>query len=334
MKTLLIGLIAAGAVAGPVAQAQAPAPAGAAPTAPAQIREPPSNLQLGLNADRFIGDPARSVTRISRDAIMTRAILTAGDPSQPGPDGAVLRYRREVVLGAIQPGEATPLSVVPDQQILYVTHGEGRLDDGGRSWELKPGYAVLIPPGATHRLSSVGGDPLEMIMMSTASPPTPAGGEILVRDTSKILYIEQGVHWTNMSKSPFSDLGERFLIVYMGPMTLAGAHAHTPDTEEGWVKITDGPTFMQVGSEIRRWPANVGLLSPNNNQTVHAAINTGDKVEAWFYFQGRPASAPQAPTGNTAPAYGGRHWTAEIAQSAIDATVSPRPLAVAPAKRH
>jgi len=154
-----------------------------------------------------------------------------------------------------------------------------------------------------------------------------------VRDTAKILYIEQGVHWTNMSKSPFSDLGERFLIVYMGPMTVAGAHAHTPETEEGWVKITDGPTFMQVGSEIRRWPANVGLLSPNNGQTVHAAINTGDKVESWFYFQGRPATAPQAPTNGPRSPLGGRVWTPEIAQSAIDATVAPHALTAAPAKR-
>lgn len=328
MKTLLLSLLATAAVVGGAVQAQTPPPA-----APALIREPPSNLQVGLNADRFIGDPGRSVTRISRDAIMTRAILTAGDPSQPGPDGAVLRYRKDVVLGAIQPGEFSSLATVPEQQILYVTHGLGRLDDGVRAWDLKPGYAILIPPGASHRLSSVGGDPLEMIMMSTASPPTPAGGEILVRDTSRILYIEQGVHWTNMSKSPFSDLGERFLIVSMGPMTIAGAHAHTPETEEGWVKITDGPTFMQVGSEIRRWPAGVGLLSPNNGQTVHAAINTSDTVESWFYFQGRPASAPPAPTNAPPPPFGGRRWTPEIAQSAIDATVAPHPLAAAPAKR-
>jgi mannose-6-phosphate isomerase-like protein (cupin superfamily) len=335
MKTLMLSLLVATALGGAV-QAQTP-PAASTPApavAPAQIREPPSNLQMGLDADRFIGDPARSVTRISRDAIMTRKILTAGDPSQPGPDGAVLRYRKEVVLGAIQPGESSTLSSVPEQQIIYVTHGEGRLDDGGKAWDLKPGYAILIPPGATHRLSSVGGDPLEMIMMSTASPPTPAGGEILVRDTAKILYIEQGVHWTNMSKSPFSDLGERFLIVYMGPMTIAGAHAHTPETEEGWVKITDGQTFMQVGSEIRRWPAGMGLLSPNNSQTVHAAINTSDTVESWFYFQGRPASPPQAPTNGPRPALGGRIWTPQIAQSAIDATVASHPLsAAAPAKR-
>ncbi len=333
MKTLLLGLLAATALGGAV-QAQAPAPPAAAPaSAPALIREPPSNLQTGLDADRFIGDPARSVTRIARDAIMTRKILTAGDPGQPGPDGAVLRYRKEVVLGTIQPGEASTLGGVPEQQIIYVTHGLGRLDDGAKAWDLEPGYALLIPPGVVHRLASVGDAPLEMIMMSTASPPTPAGGEILVRDTAKILYIEQGVHWTNMSKSPFSDLGERFLIVSMGPMTVAGAHAHTPETEEGWVKITDGPTFMQVGSEIRRWPANVGLLSPNNGQTVHAAINTSDTVESWFYFQGRPATAPQAPTNGPRPPLGGRVWTPEIAQSAIDATVAPHALAAAPAKR-
>ena len=333
MKTLMFGLVAVAMLGGSVS-AQTPAPV-SGPVASAVIREPPSNLQLGLNADRFIGDPARSITRISRDVIMTRTILSAGDPGQPGPDGAVLRYRKQVALGVIQPGEATPLSAVPDQQIIYVTKGEGRLDDGARRWDLKPGYAILLPANAINRLSSTGADPLEMIMMSTASPPTPAGGEILVRDVAKLLYIEQGVHWNNMSKSPFSDLGERFLIVYLAPTSVAGAHAHTPETEEGWVKITDGSAFMQVGSELRPWPAGVGLLAPNNGQTVHAAINTGHTVEAWFYFQGRPASAPQPPAAAPPAVIGGRRWTPEIAQSALDATVAPEamPGPVAPAKR-
>jgi hypothetical protein len=71
------------------------------------------------------------------------------------------------------------------------------------------------------------------------------------------------------------------------------------------VKITDGPAIMRLGSEIRRWPALTGLLSPNNNDTVHAAFNLSDtETQSWFYFGGRPASAgpPTAPNAPTGPA--------------------------------
>ena len=79
---------------------------------------------------------------------------------------------------------------------------------------------------------------------------------------------EQNVHWSNMSKYVF--LGpdglyenDHVLLVYMGPMTIAGPHAHTPPQEEIWTKVSDGPAIMQVGSEIRNWtPKHVGARAP------------------------------------------------------------------------
>ena len=331
MKHLMFGLMAA-ALAG-AAGAQ-PAPA----SGPAPIRETPSNAALGVSADRYIGDPSRSVTWISRDAILTRAILTPGDPSKPGPGGAALRFRKEVDLGIIQPGESTPLATVPEQQLVYVSKGEGRLDDGAQAWDLKPGSVFIVPPGARHRLASTGPDPLQMIMLSTPAALATAVNQIVVRDVSKVLYTEQNVHWSNHSKAPFSDFGERFLVVYMGPMTVAAYHSHPPEFEEGWVKITDGATLMQLGSEIRRWPANVGILSPNNSAVIHNAINPTESVQAWFYFQGRPAGAPAGPPANAAPpapppiipggpaANGRRYNTPEIAASAAASTVPSHPL--------
>ncbi len=300
-------------------------------SAPTLVREPPSNLQMAIDVDRFIGDPAKSITRISRETIMTRTILSAGDPDKPGRAGAVLRYRKEVVLGTMQAGESTPLSTMPEQQVIYVKGGQGRIDDGTQYWDLKDGLVILIPPNRPHRLTNTGTGPLKMIMMSALprAGVTSVPG-ILVRDVSKILYIEQGVHWTNLSKSPLTDAGERFLIVYMGPHSIAGPHAHTPETEEGWVKITDGPALMQLGSEIRPWNADVGLLSPNNNQTVHAAINLSDEVQAWFYFQGMGPNSPPPPGPAPAPTNGRPPVNPAIPKSAVDATIPGKPLVVAP----
>jgi mannose-6-phosphate isomerase-like protein (cupin superfamily) len=303
---------------GSAPHAQAPAAQAADQPVP---REPPSNLQTGIYVDRYIGDASQSITRIARDTIMTRAILTAGDPLVPGPNGAVLRYRKEVVLGTMQPGEATALDGQPEQQVIYVEGGTGRIDDGEHYWALREGLVLLIPANARNRFTATGDQPLRMLMMSEpAHTDEKAARTILVRDLSKILYVEQGVHWTNLSKAPFTDVGERFLIVYMGPRTIAGPHAHTPETEEGWVKISEAPAWMQIGSEIRPWKANMGMIAPPNGQSVHAAINTSDAMQAFFYFATMPRPTP--PPG--APAR--RPVSPVFEQSAVRATVAPSPL--------
>ena len=161
-----------------------------------------------------------------------------------------------------------------------------------------------------------------------SAPPVAPG--IVVRDVRKMQYVEQGAHWNNMSKGPFSDLGERFLIVYLTPMSTAGAHAHDENTDEAWVKITDGPALLQMGSEVRWWDANVGMMAVPNRQTIHAATNLGDKIQAWFYFAGTgPSSPPQPrpPQPSRAP------LNPTIAQSVLDSTIAGRPLDPAPAKR-
>ena len=292
------------------------------PGTPPVPREPPSNLQAGIDMNRYIGDPSRAITRIARDTIMTRDVLTTGDPLQPGANGALLRFRKEVVVGTMMPGEATALAAMPDQQLIYVEGGTGRIDDGARYWDLREGLVLLLPANVANRFTATGEQPLKMLMMTEpAHTDAKATKTILVRDLAKILYIEQGAHWTNLSKSPFSDVGERFLIVYMGPRSIAGPHAHTAQQEEGWVKLTDAPAWMEIGSEIRPWTQNMGMIAPPNGQTVHAAINTSDRIQAFFYFATFPPAPPPPPgTPPRAP------QNPVFEQSAIAATIAARPL--------
>lgn len=331
MNKVALGLLLA-AFAAP-ALAQAPAPA--TPAAPANntVREPQSNLQTGANPDRFIGDPANNVSRVKRDIMLTKTILSAGDPSSAGADGAVLRYRKEVSLDTLQPGESTNLTRQAEQQIVFVKGGEGTLDDGARAWDLRSGFIALIPANQANRIANTGATPLTMVTLTGAASvggasPTPG---VLVRDTAKVLYVEQGVHWNNLSKAPFADLGEPVLIVNLGPLSIAGPHAHPPAWEEGWVKLTDGPALIQIGSELRPWNDNAGLIAPNNDQTVHAAINLSDQVQSWLYFQGRTTAirAPNPPAPlppGQSPPTTGRVNTPEIFGSSAGSTVPSRPL--------
>ena len=278
-------------------------------------RQTLSNIETGISMDRFIGDASTAVTSVSHDVIMTRPILTTGDPTTSGPRGAVLRYRNSVALGMMAPGEVSSLAGVEHQLVIYVERGHARIDDGQRSWELHPGYAAIVPANVPHRFTNAGDEQLAMLMMEEPATDAVNAAGIVVRDTAKLLYVENGAHWSNLSKAPFSDLGERILIVSMGPMSIAGAHAHTEDTEEGWVKLTDAPALMQIGSEIRPWKANMGMISPPNDKSVHAAINISDEIQSWFYFQhamGRQRTGESYPRDNPA-----------IKQAETAATVQP-----------
>ena len=90
-------------------------------------------MQTGVSIDRFVGDPSRTIARLSHDVIFTQSILRAGDPAAPGPDGAVLQYRKELVLGTMNPNQTSSLTTLPEQQVIYVETGTGRLDDGAES---------------------------------------------------------------------------------------------------------------------------------------------------------------------------------------------------------
>ena len=324
-------VLALSAACAAMASAPLPAFAAAAPAAAPAPREPLANNRVGVAIDFYVGDAARSPSRISHEVMFTQAILTAGDPNRPPAPGAALQYNKEIVLATLQPLNATPLVQMPEQIVLYVESGEGRLDDGKLGWDLKPGIAVLIPPNQAHRLAASAGGPLKMIMYTRMNEPTTvARKDILVRDVNTMLMTERNVHWSNMAKYVF--LGpdglapaDHVYIVYMGPRTIAGPHAHTPGQEELWVKVTDGPALMQMGSEIRDWPINAGFVVPPNGQTVHAAINTSSDIQAWFYFsrlQLGPMSEPARPA---SPA---------IAEALERSTIAGRPLepAAAPAR--
>ena len=312
-RLLILGLVA-GLV---------PAAVQAQPAAPERLvpRESESNAVTGIVPERFIGYAALSPPRIWGNAMLVRTILSKGDPAQPGMPGALLIHKTEVVTARLEAGEATSLMRPAEQLIAYVKSGSGQLDDGQQRWPLRPGFAVLIPAGKAHRISAAGDGPLNMTILAglpqAGATPSPV---ILVRDTAKLLYVEQGAHWVNLSKAPFRDVGERFLLVSMAPMTIAGAHAHVVGTEEAWVKLTPAPALLQVGSEIRPWLQDQGFVVPPNGRTVHAAINHSAERQTWMYFSTFPrqTNAPQRPAQPVDPAF---------AEAVTAATIAGEPLA-------
>lgn len=330
MKTLLAATLLLAAQAAQAQPAQSPATPAATPAPaaqPAAPREPPSNESAGLSVDQWVGYADRAAPHIMYDVIQKRTILRGGDPTHPTAPQAVMPYHNEVALLQLGALNTTSLFKVPDQLVLYVESGVGRIDDGQQVWDIKPGTAILIPPNLAHRLSNTGDSDMKILMASqTLDASVTPRKDILVRDVNKLVYTERNVHWSNQTKYVFQQedglfSSDKVYVVYMGGWTIAGAHAHTPGQEEVWVKLTDGPAAMQVGSELRPWPANAGLMAPPNGKSVHAAINLSTDTQAWFYMgrlapaaRPRPANAPQ------------REGQAAIAEGLAHATIPGRPL--------
>jgi mannose-6-phosphate isomerase-like protein (cupin superfamily) len=312
-----------------IALAQTPAPFTPDPAAP---HDPPSNDATGVQIDRYIGYADRAMPHVAYDVMLKRTILSAGAPDGSTGPHQVMPYHKEVALMELGGHNQTPIEHVPEQTVFYVESGQGTLDDGKLAWDLKPGIAVLIPPDHLHRLTSTSDTPLKLLSTTQVmAPQDKLRADILVRDVDKLAYTERGGHWSNMVKYVF--LGEdglhdtdHYYIVYMPAWTIAGAHAHIPGVEEVWIKLTDGPSIMQLGSEIRPWPANSGFMVPPNGRTVHAAINNSEDMQAWFYFS-RLSAAPPPPRATPIPG------AAAIAEGVAKATVPGRPLEKPATKR-
>ena len=307
-----------------------------------QVIEPASNMATGVSIDRYIGEADKSPSRRWRNVMFVQNILHSGDPdvSKPGNPGAVLKNNRSMDLATLPARNITPLAPATDQFVLYVQSGNGRLDDGTSYWDLRPGVAVLVPPNAMHRFTNSSDAPLKMLVLTQITGPdfTPRK-DMLVRDTNLMAMSEENVHWSNMSKFVFQAGdgmagGGRMLLVYMGPMTIAGPHSHVPNTEEMWVKVTSGPALMQMGSEIRPWRQNMGMLAPPNGRTVHAAINTSNQIQQWFYFGAFPPNPNPGPNAGRGGAGRGAQPSQppSFAQLAAQrSTVAGQPLASLPA---
>jgi mannose-6-phosphate isomerase-like protein (cupin superfamily) len=287
------------------------------------------NEQEGVSVDRFFGSPEDQPVHLSHGTLLTHAILSAGNPNQPGPQASVLEYRKLLATADLLPGSQTPLETYPEEYFFYVKSGEGRLDDGKQYWDLRPDTAILVPPTVAHRFVNTSGDkPLSMIMLEWTGGPN-AKSAVMVRDTRLLPWCEENAHWNNTSRCIFGTAdgllqGERIYTVMLQPWSVSQPHSHTSGTEEVWTKISPGSIPILMGSDLREMKEDTAYLVPPTGKTDHSNINVSkDKTEWWLYFARGPASAAPRPQGlpNTA-----RPANPNLSRDTGAASVAGKPL--------
>ncbi len=188
-----------------------------------QPKPPPSNRVVGIDIDRFVGDPLLSPVHVVEDAIFERSILRHGDPYHPGDRGAVLEYWKDIAHATLLSGMRTPLTQNADEQFWYVESGKGTLDNRHGYWDLHNGVGILIPPNVRHRITNTGDEPIEMIALNFApAADAQPGKEIRVRDVHLLTLPKEGAHWNYFGADlfwPSDGLGshEVFTVVFMPP---------------------------------------------------------------------------------------------------------------------
>jgi mannose-6-phosphate isomerase-like protein (cupin superfamily) len=89
-------------------------------------------------------------------------------------DGSTIRSLHDLTTGAVrnqslaeatlQPGQATERHYHRDtEEIYYVVAGTGEMEIDGDVETVAPNDAVLIPPGAWHRIRATGGEALRIL---------------------------------------------------------------------------------------------------------------------------------------------------------------------------
>ena len=71
---------------------------------------------------------------------------------------------------AMKPGSGIGYHLQKEDEIYYVVSGRGEMTIDGKSFEVRPGDAVLTRPGASHGLKQVGGEDL-VIMINYEQQP-------------------------------------------------------------------------------------------------------------------------------------------------------------------
>ena len=72
---------------------------------------------------------------------------------------------------ALKPGSAIGYHLQKEDEIYYVLSGRGEMTIDGKSFEMKPGDAILTRPGASHGLKQIGAEEIWSSSSTMSSNP-------------------------------------------------------------------------------------------------------------------------------------------------------------------
>ncbi len=222
--------------------------------------------------------------------LVERDILTAGDPLHPLKKGAVLKYIKAFRRGVLQPRANTaPARHEKEQVFFYIMSGTGRVEAGGKKFELKEGTAVFIPASLEYRFINPAEVPLEMIVVVEETAP----GFVPNKEMSVGSYHDAqpavGHHWAHIARGFMYDVPPKFsnpmgfIVVSIDKFDIAQPHTHGPGTEEIWCQLK-GRSLLFFGNRLLWQEPGEAFLIPPNNKVPHSSINQAEEPMLWLFM--------------------------------------------------
>jgi len=239
----------------------------------------PFDPETDPDIDMFMGSWKESMPKHTHGSLIERAILTRGNSLEPPRKAAVLEYVNRFAHATLPVGASTvPTTLSGEQEVFYVIDGKGVVSWRGKTADLHDGICFLVPAGLEFTMSTVGGEPLHMYLVSEPLTDgfTPVG-DIVVRSNHTVPFNANVGHWSYREKDLI--LGRHGLstlhaviTLTLDPMTIGHPHFHVKGTEEVWTTIS-GDNIAWLGKEIRDQPPGTAYMIPPDGRTNHSNIN-------------------------------------------------------------
>jgi len=252
----------------------------------------PFDPATDIDIDMYIRNWRESPPVTTHGALLERDVFTAcdGDPLAPKTRGAVLKYTRKFSFSILLPNLTTvPVTPAGEQELFYITGGNGILSAGGSMFSLYPGVTFLVPEGIVFTLENTG---VEDLTMYHIVEPVPDGfkpvDHIVWRDENLEPFHTTTAHWVNCNKwliraeEGLSDIN-LFLTVTIPPGEFAQPHSHGEGIEEVWCPLTDNAHVL-LGKQVRHLQPGTAYMIPPDDRTPHANFNVSGTPLRFLYF--------------------------------------------------
>ncbi len=257
-----------------------------------QLDPAPYDPKTESRIDMFISGYMEHMQYSTHGTLLERDMFTHcdGDPARPTDRGSVLKYLDRFTYAMLVEGDVTkPTTLTNTQELFYILEGKGKVTGGGKTFNLYPGVAFMVPKGIEFVMENTTSSPMTMFLVAEKAGESfkPVDG-IVWRDENVEPFHTTTAHWVNSNKWLIKkDQGmcdiDLLLTVTIKPDTFAQPHSHDPGTEEIWAPI-DGPVTFMLGKQLRTMNVGEAHFIPADGKTPHANFNPGKKPVKMFYI--------------------------------------------------
>ncbi|MHB9027466.1 MAG: cupin domain-containing protein [Candidatus Latescibacterota bacterium] len=251
----------------------------------------PYNPKTESRIDMFISGYREHMQYSTHGTLLERDMFTRneGDALRPTDRGSVLRFLDRFTYAVLVEGDrTTPTTLKDTQELFYITEGRGKVSGGGRTYDLYPGVAFLVPRGLEFVMENTTNTPMSMYLVAEkADASFTPGKEIVWQDENVEPFHPAPGHWAYdtrwlfRNKKVFSRIG-LYLTITVQPGTFAQPHSHDLGTEEIWAPL-DGRVNFMLGKQLRTMEVGEAHYIPPDSKTPHANFNPGDKPMKMLY---------------------------------------------------